>query len=235
MILNKQMEKNVADALIEKPLSFTVGADKFCIYPATLGKMQLLRSLYLTIDVNMDILSINPLIEALRVCMDYPDIVCQIIAYSTFNDKYNLLNEDTIIQRASFFKKVIDKKELAVLMVIILTNDKTEEFIKYFGIDVERKKRMRIGQLKGEGNSITFGGKSIYGLMIDFICQRYGWTLHYVLWEVSLLNLEMLLADTMTTVYLSDEERKKLGIFSGDVINADDPKNSDLVRTLIGG
>jgi len=40
-------------------------------------------------------------------------------------------------------------------------------------------------------------------------------------------------ADAITTVYLSDEERKKLGRGEGRVVNADDPKNRDLVRRMI--
>ena len=67
-------------------------------------------------------------------------------------------------------------------------------------------------------------GKSIYGLLVDFACQRYGWTLDYILWGISLVNLNMLFADAITTVYLNDEERKKLGMSNGEVIDADDPE-----------
>ena len=77
------------------------------------------------------------------------------------------------------------------------------------------------------------GGKSIYGLLIDFACQRYGWTMDYVLWGISYVNLNMLFADDITTVYLSDEERKKLGRGDGRMVDADDPKNRDLIRKMI--
>ena len=40
-------------------------------------------------------------------------------------------------------------------------------------------------------------------------------------------------ADAITTVYLSDEERKKLGRGDGKVVNADDPKNRELIRKMI--
>ncbi len=76
-------------------------------------------------------------------------------------------------------------------------------------------------------------GKSIYGLLIDFACQRYGWTMDYVLWGISYVNLNMLFADAITTVYLSDEERKKLGRGDGRMVDADDPKNRDLIRKMI--
>lgn len=73
----------------------------------------------------------------------------------------------------------------------------------------------------------------LYGLLIDFACQRYGWTMDYVLWGISYVNLNMLFADAITTVYLSEEERKKLGRGDGEVINADDPRNRDLIRRMI--
>ena len=54
-----------------------------------------------------------------------------------------------------------------------------------------------------------------------------------MLWSISYVNLSLLLADAITTVYLSDDERKKLGRGDGEVINADDPANRDLVRRMI--
>lgn len=37
----------------------------------------------------------------------------------------------------------------------------------------------------------------------------------------------------VTTVYLSEEERRKLGREDGEVIDADDPGNRDLIRKMI--
>ena len=69
--------------------------------------------------------------------------------------------------------------------------------------------------------------------MIDFACQRYGWTMNHLLWEISYANLKMLIADAITTIYLSEEERKLLGKSVGEVINGDDPINRELVREMI--
>ncbi len=43
----------------------------------------------------------------------------------------------------------------------------------------------------------------------------------------------MLFADAITTVYLTDDERKQLGMGFGQVINADDPANRELIREMI--
>lgn len=233
MELNKQIEINVSDALTEKPIRFSVGKQKFSIYPVTLGKMQLLKNLYLVMDVNAELLAINPLAETLRVCKENADIACRIIAYSTFGDKRDIMNTEKVIRRSHLFKDSMTIEDMATVLSLILAYDTTEEFIKYFGIDLDKEKRMQINRIKGDGNSITFGGKSIYGLLIDFACQRYGWTMDYVLWGISYVNLNMLFADAITTVYLSDEEKKKLGMGVGEVINADDPANRDLIRRLL--
>lgn len=233
MNVNKQIEKNLSDAITEKPVRFRVGKRNFSLYPPTLGKMQLLKSLFIAIDVNTTLLTTNPLVETLRLCREHPDTVCQIIACSTFNDRRSINDTDKIAQRSAFFRQDMEAEDLATILSLILAADNTEEFVKYLGIDVERDRRMQISRIKGEGNSLTFGGKSIYGLLIDFACQRYGWTLDYVLWGISLVNLNMLMADAITTVYLSDEERKKLGMGAGEVIDADDPANNALLRRII--
>ena len=119
-------------------------------------------------------------------------------------------------------------------MLPCLSGDNTEEFIKHFGIDKERLERNRIAAVKKDNSSVTFGGNSTYGTLIDFACQRYGWTMDYILWGISYANLKMLMADAITTVYLSEDERKKLNILDdSEVVNADDPKNKELIRRML--
>lgn len=233
MELNKEIEMNISDAIIERPVNFSIGKNKLSLYPPTLGKMQILKNLYLSMDINMELLAMSPLAETLRICREKPELVCQIIAYSTFNDKKSILDIQKVLIRARLFQDNISVENLVTILTIILSNDKIEEFIHYFEIDADRELKKQISRIKGEGSSITFGGKSIYGLLIDFACQRYGWTMDYVLWGISHVNLNMLFADAITTVYLSDEERKKLGHGDGKVINADDPKNKELIRKII--
>lgn len=233
MNINKEIEINISDAIVEKAISFSIGKNKLCLYPSTLGKMQILKNLYLSMDVNMELLAINPLVETLRICQEKTESVSQVIAYSTFNDRKSILDMEKVLRRARLFQDEASVEDLATILTIILSSDKIEEFIRYFGIDADREMKTRISRIKGEGSSITFGGKSIYGLLIDFACQRYGWTMDYVLWGISYVNLNMLFADAVTTVYLSEEERKKLGRGDGEVINADDPGNRDLIRRMI--
>lgn len=233
MSFNKEIELNISDAIIEKAIGFRVGKSKMHLYPPTLGKMQILKNLYFSMDVKMELLAINPVVETLRICTEKPEAVCQIIAYSTFNDRKSILDMNKVLSRAKLFQESLSVEDMGMILTIILSSDRIEEFIHYFGIDADRDLKAQISRIKGEGSSVTFGGKSIYGLLIDFACQRYGWTMDYVLWGISYVNLNMLFADAINTVYLSEEERKKLGRGDGQVVDADDPRNKELLRKII--
>lgn len=228
------LEMNIADNIIERPVGFSVGKQNFFIYPVTLGKTYLLARLFNSLDVDDKVIATNPYLEAMRLCDTKKETVCRILAYHTFNRKDEILNNTKVEQRTKMFEKYLDNEELATVLVLILSGDNTEEFIRYFGIDKERTQKDRIYKIKDSKGSISFGGKSTYGTLIDFACQRYGWTMDYVVWGISYANLKMLMADAITTIYLSEDERKKLNIFDdSEVINADDPKNRDLIRRML--
>lgn len=225
---------NIADTIIERPIGFSVGKRNFCIYPATFGKTYLLARLFKSLEADDKIIASNPYLEAIRLSETKKETVCRILAYHSFNSKSDILNNVKVEQRAKVFEKSLDTEELATIFVLALSCDNTEEFIRYFGIDKERTQKDRIYKMKGSKGSISFGGKSTYGTLIDFACQRYGWTMDYVVWGISYANIKMLMADAISTIYLSEEERKKLNIFDdSEIINADDPKNKDLIRRML--
>lgn len=232
---NKEhIEMDIADTIMEKPVSFSIGNRHFYIYPPTLGKTYLLARLFKELDANDSVITTNPYMEALRLCQMKKDIVCRVLAYSTYSKKIELFDSRKINVRAAFFSKQLDMKELATLLVLILTGDNVESYIKYFGIDRERSERKRIADVKKDNGGLTFGGNSVYGTLIDFACQRYGWTVDYVVWGISYANLRMLMADAITTIYLTSEERKALNIFDDkEHINADDPKNRELIKSIL--
>lgn len=225
---------DISDTIIERPVTFSVGNRKFFIYHSTLGKTYLLVRLLKALDADDKVISLNPYMEALRLCQAKKRIVCRILSYCTFNRKEDVCNNSKIEYRAKWFERKLDNEELATLFVLILSGDNTDEYIKYFGIDKEREERKRIAEVKKDNSSITFGGNSTYGTLIDFACQRYGWTMDYVVWGISYANLKMLMADAITNTYLSTEERKQLHIFDDkEYINADDPRNKELIRELL--
>lgn len=228
------LEMNIADTIIERPVGFSVGKRNFFIYPPTLGKTYLLARLFKSLDADDKVIATNPYLEAMRLSETKKEAVCRILAYHTFNRKSDILDNTKVEQRAKMLEKNLDREELATVLVLILSGDNTEEFIRYLSIDKERAEKERIYKIKDSKGSISFGGKSTYGTLIDFACQRYGWSMDYAVWGISYANLKMLMADAITTIYLSEDERKKLNIYDdSEVINADDPKNRDLMRRML--
>ena len=76
----------------------------FAIHPPTLGKMQILSKLYLQLGLDENALSDRPHVEAMRVCEENTDIVCQLMAVSVCNKKEDLLDDREISRKAEFFK-----------------------------------------------------------------------------------------------------------------------------------
>lgn len=128
----------------------------------------------------------------------------------------------------------LSNEEMSQLLVIVLTKDNTDEFIKYFGIDRERKELAKVSMIKNKkGNSITFGGKSVFGSLILPACEKLNMTPQQIVWEISFSFLQMLMADTITSVYLTDEEKKEARISNDRTfVNADDPKNMAKIKAM---
>ena len=230
----RHIEMDVADAIMERPIGFSVGNRSFFIYPATLGKMYLISRQIDELSIDKEIININPYLESIRLCREKRHIVLQILAYSTLSSKSDLFNSSLVKKRIHLFDNKLSDDELATILVIILTSDNADSFIRYFGIDKESAERKRISKIKGSSGCISFGGTSQYGTLIDFACQRYGWTLDYVVWGISYTNLRMLMADAVTTIHLTSDEMKKLGLSNGgEVIDANDPSNRQRIKELL--
>lgn len=90
-------------------------------------------------------------------------------------------------------------------------------------MDEEAKRMAKVNAAKKSNNQFIFGGKTIWGSLIDAACERYGWTFDYVVWGISYNNLTLMLKDKVTSIYLSDEEMKKAHIAGANekVINGD--------------
>lgn len=234
MEYKKLLEINIADTIIERPYGFHVGDRHFSIYHPSLGKTYLLLRLFEELGINNDIISTNPYMEALRLCEIKRDVVCRILAYSTFCSKEDILDNLKVDGRSSLFNSELDNNELATLFIIVLSFDSIESYIQHLGIDKDIDLKNKISKLRNNSGFISLGGHSEYGLLIDPVCERYGWSKDYVLWGISYSNLKMLLADKIESISLSKEEMRQLHIFDNkNYINADDPKNKEIIRELL--
>lgn len=228
------IDSEIADAIIELPFPFYVGDERFFIYPMTLGKTFLLERAMRGLNINKMLLNGSPYLETLRVSYEYKKEVAKVIAYHTFKDKEDLIDIYKISKRADFFSDNLDEDGLAKLFMLANAPDKFPEHSKYLGITEEREWLSKAMKAKKDSDSMTFGGKTIYGTLIDFACERYGWEYDYVIWGISYYNLQMLMSDVVNTVYLSKEERKNVHIPKDRTkISGDDPKNKELLKQLL--
>ena len=226
-------EYNIADMVMERPLEFYIEEERYNLYPITLGKSYLMQRLVSSLGINKENVQISPFLEALRLCKSNGNTVARIIAYSTIKDKETLFDDKFVSDRATHFLAMMETEDMAKLLLYILTSDKVEECIKYLGLDKEREDQKRVLRVKNKGsNVLSFGGKSLYGSLIDVACERYGWTMDYVVWGISYANLRMLMADMITTISLTDEEKKKVRLKTKDYIDGDNLDNIERIKAM---
>lgn len=230
---DEMIELDIADTIMERPVGFKVGCRQLFLYPVTLGKTLLLSRMIRKLEVNNNNVAINPYLEAMRVCESKRNIVCRLIAIHTFNSRRMLFNETIIANRVGVIDE-LDKEELANLLIILLTNDSVNSFIKYLGIDKEQEDIAKITKIKSKDcSSFTFGGKSILGSWVIPACEKLNMTPQEVIWDISLDLLRLMMADAVTSIYLTKEERKKARVSQDrEHINADDPSNWEKIKKM---
>lgn len=224
---DKTMTYNLADTIIERPHAFEVSGRPFYLYPMTLGKSYLISKLVDDLGISEENISINPYLETLRVIDNKKIDVIRLIVYHTIKDKDLLFDYRYIESQCKYLEENLLNEEIAELFILATSYDKTDAFIKHLGIDKEMDLRRKIASLKkDESTTVNIGGKSVYGTMIDFACERYGWSYEYVLWGISIMNLKMLMSDYITSQYLTKEEWKKLRIPKDRTIISGDSKEN---------
>ena len=222
----------LADVLTEKPHEFTVGRKHYHLYPITLAKMFLLRGYIEGLSVNYTILSQNPLLEALRIVGQHREICCSIIAIHTTPNTYqDIYDRRAIAARRSAFMKIGDN-DLATLMVLVLTADKTEHLMQVTGIAAEQERLKKVMSVKKakDNNSLNFGGLTIFGTFIAPL-KEIGYSDNEIIFEKGYTFLRLMLADKITTVMLTDKERENLFIRDGGtMIDGNDPASMKKVE-----
>lgn len=199
----------IAMVLTDMPLGVSVGKEHFFLYPQTLGRMYLTSQLIEKLEIDQENLKINSFMEALRAAKNHTRECCKLISFHTLRNKSEMLDTKTIERRANKLQRVCSIEDIATLLITILSDNTLNVLTKELGIDAEGKKMAKISQAKETSNQYIFGGKTIWGSLIDTACERYGWTFDYVIWEISYNNLTLMMKDKITSIYLSDEERKK--------------------------
>ncbi len=213
MLTKDNLNEALADAVMDRPREFFIDDRRFCLWSPSLGMSLMLSRHFAELGMNQDILNANPTVEALRIVSKNPEKVCRILAIHTLRTFRSLSNSRIIEERTNYFLSNLTLKELSGLLISILSEPNAETLISLSGIDKQRQQQAQIAKLKKDkSNSLTFGGLTYYGSLIGPAMSNLHMSYHDVVWGISLINLRMLLADSVNSVYLSDEEAKALGI-----------------------
>lgn len=227
------VEMNVADAIIDRPKGFTAGRRHFLLYPPTLFIVYLTERIVTLLEVDNDNLKINPFAEAIRVVQNHKDEVCLLIAYFTLHTKERCFSKKLVAEYRNYFSANIDDEDLASLLIICLTWDKTNEIAKYYKIDKELERMAEVNSVKDTRNTYTFCGKSPYGTLIASACEKFHWTYDYVVFGISYTNLQMMLKDSLKQIYLSEDEAKKIHLNNPD--ETLDGNDKEVMMKVISG
>lgn len=220
------IKDEITNILLETPIVFYIGRRRFEIRPFTLGKWLIAERTIRQMKLDSSVDNITK--EVVRLCLDDSrrQYAARLIAISTFYRRQDIISNSRVEKRSKWLLSNLDPEEMAQLLILILSSDNTTLLKSHLGISSDNAVKSKISNYrKRNGDFITVGGKSVWGSMIDFACERYGWTLQYVLWGLSYANLIMMTSDISASISLDKEERKSLHISTGDVIKADDPVN----------
>lgn len=227
---NNHIDEYIVDAITGRPHGFFCGKKHLALFPVTLGKMLLVQEVLTQMGVQRDMLAVNPSLEVLRLVKTRREQSMMVIAYHTFDKKEDVLNGDMVQRRVRFLSDSLTEEDAAALLIMCLSSDKTDTLMSHFGIDKENKRMAEVMKVKDTKNSLSFGGKSQYGMLIDTACERYGWTKDYVVWGIDYASLRLMLADKISSLYLSDEELKKVPALQlKEGIDASDPENAQRI------
>lgn len=226
--------QDIANAITDRPVGMRIGNKQLYLHPPTLGKTMIVTSILNNLGMDMRIMKRMPQVELLRVAIDKKDECCKLIAYHTLNRKNDILNIEKVNKRAEYIADNMEAKDIAIAMTIILLSDNYNNIIKQTGIDKEHQRMSKVQKVKKDKNTFFFGGKTAYGSLISTACEKYHWTYDYVVWGISYTNLRLMLADSITTIYLTDEERKRVHVpnKASENIKADDPKNYEKILAM---
>ena len=222
------------DSIMEMPIGFEVGGVNLFLYPVTLGRAYLISREKEGMAGNL----VNAFESASdEVRENYRRSICRIVAIQTLRTKEEIFDFAVLNDRINLLYREADNEGLFSLYDIISASlEDSKLYIKTYGLDHDKKALAKIAKLKQDGGNVSFGARTVYGAFIAPACEKFGWSMEYVVWELGLTNLEMLLADASTSVYLTKDERKKLKISTDrTIIDAGDPANKERIRQILKG
>lgn len=221
------MDTRGIDILLERRHEIEVEGRRFTLYPPSLGVTMMLKGGLELLGLDM---AIDPVVAVISAVERDRLQCCRLVALWSCKGRDEAMDAGLIEERAVYLESRVESSELTTLLIELLSSTQVDDFLESSGIAREVERLREVSSYK-KNDTPTFGGKTLFGQQIDVLLQRYGWTLEYTVWGVSYAALTVLLADRVTQLILSEEERKRvpLHLLDGDVIDGDDPSNAQRI------
>lgn len=231
---DRDIERALADIVTGRPHEFTVGRKHLRLYPVTLAKTFELKGHMENLDINLALLAANPYIEALRLVQVHRSTCASILAIHTARNTARDLYDDKAFRERRNLMESLSVESMATLLMMVLTSDHSEQVMEHLGILKERERLRRVVSLKsGEKNQQSFGGVSLFGGFIGPL-KDMGYSDDEIIYERPYSYLRMMLADKVTTVYLSDDELRSLPAdVGGTMLDGNDPASFAKLKDML--
>lgn len=209
-------ENDIMSVITDKPDRIKVNGKSCFFYPLTLGKSLIVAEYCNELGINERFFQENMILSLLHLVSKEREKCLHFIHLFTIKNtedaKYKIYDDVSFEVFSKMWRKVCIEELAAVMMSLLSRQDLTDEMSKHFNLDKEMQRMHRAEEAKNDSSTFLFCGKSIYGTLIHSACKEFGWTYDYTVWGISLTNLRMLFADSVKTMYLSKDERKKAHI-----------------------
>lgn len=233
--MTTEEHNEIVNTIIERPTSLSIGGRFFLIEPLTLGKTLILQRYASLLVIDRSHLTINPLLTLLEICEKNEDIVCHMIAIYLTNKREDILDDNYINRMSNFISRNLNVSDRATILKMYFDLKPISHYMKILTIDKEKERLHKIQKAKGEDSgSIQVGGVSMFGSLIDAACERYKWSYQYVLWGISYNALQLMMADMVQSIYLTEKERAKAKISTDGInLSGDSQENINIIKNLI--
>lgn len=222
---DKTLDSLLCDVILDAPRVFRANGRLMAVYPVTLAKTLRLGRLMPQLGVNMGLLTLDPMMEAVRLVGSSREVCTAILAIhtcpNTRKDFHDWKEEE---RRKKILSKLSDQ-DMATLLMLSLTQDKTDALMRHLGLDKEKERMARVNAAKeaGGSRSVAFGGKSVLGTFVAQL-KEMGYDDDEIIYRRGYSYLRLMLADKVSCVYLTAEERSRLSeADGGTMIDGGDP------------
>lgn len=117
----------------------------FKVFPPTLGKMEILSSLFLQLDIDFDKFTEDPSTELFKCCSAHSNLLAKIMAVAITEKKENLLDECYLEKEADFFRWHCTSEDFSIMLGAMLAQIDLVNFsnsirlTKLFRLNAKRK------------------------------------------------------------------------------------------------